>query len=103
MRVVECLHYVDWGEINMFRIWGKIWKDNHLLKDSVYEEDCEDTRTHKIFRGVQNLANEFDLECPIWLEANIDEFKKHNKTRFTRECFIEEVDFDYLEIQILQE
>lgn len=33
----------------MFRLWGKIWKDNHLLKDTVICDDSEDTRTHKIF------------------------------------------------------
>ena len=33
----------------MFRLWGKIWKDNHLLKDTVICDDSEDTRTHKIW------------------------------------------------------
>lgn len=35
----------------MFRLWGKIWKDNRMEKDTVYEEESDDTRTHKIFRG----------------------------------------------------
>ena len=38
----------------MFRLWGKIWKDNHLLKDTVICDDSEDTRTHKIFRGLES-------------------------------------------------
>ena len=25
----------------MFRLWGKIWKDNHLLKDTVICDDSE--------------------------------------------------------------
>lgn len=40
----------------MFRLWGKIWKDNHLLKDTVICDDSEDTRTHKIFRGLKVSA-----------------------------------------------
>ena len=33
----------------MFRLWGKIWKDNHLVQDAVAEEAGDDTRTHKVF------------------------------------------------------
>ena len=52
----------------MFRLWGKIWKDNHLLKDTVICDDSEDTRTHKIFRGLESICYEMDLGNPIWLE-----------------------------------
>ena len=38
----------------MFRLWGKLWKDNHMLKDLVIDDDSEDTRTHKIFRALRS-------------------------------------------------
>ena len=28
----------------MFRLWGKEWKDNHLVRDTVICDDTEDTR-----------------------------------------------------------
>ena len=40
----------------MFRLWGKIWKDNRLLRDTVVEDDREDTRTHKIFKGLEEIC-----------------------------------------------
>ena len=49
----------------MFRLWGKLWKDNHLLKDTVICDDSEDTRTHKIFRGLESICYEMDLGNPI--------------------------------------
>ena len=49
----------------MFRLWGKIWKDNHLL--------------------------------------TVRHFKKHGKARFYQDNFIEQIDFDYLEIQVIEE
>ena len=61
----------------MFRLWGKIWKDNHLLKDTVICDDSEDTRTHKIFRGLESICYEMDLGNPIWLESTVRHFKKH--------------------------
>ena len=87
----------------MFRLWGKIWRDNHLLRDTVISLPVTDTRTHRIFAALEEVCLEFDLEKPIWLESNIREFQRNNKTRFTRDSFIEEVAFDYLEIQILDE
>ncbi len=87
----------------MFRLWGKIRKDNHLLKDTVFAEESDDTRTHKIFRGLEEICYEFDLEKPIWLDKTVEEFKRHDKTRFYQDNFIEEIDFDYLEIQIIEE
>ena len=87
----------------MFRLWGKMWESNHLIKDIVIDDDSEDTRTHKIFRALQEICYEFDLEKPIWLDSNIKDFKLHDKTRFTRDSFIEEIDFDYLEIHVIEE
>lgn len=45
----------------MFRLWGKMWKDNHMLKDLVIDDDSEDTRTHKIFHALQEICYDFDL------------------------------------------
>lgn len=87
----------------MFRLWGKIWKDNRMICDTVIEEESDDTRTHKIFRALEEICHEFDLSKPIWLDSTVADFKKRSKTRFYKDSFIDEIDFDYLEIQILEE
>jgi hypothetical protein len=85
------------------RIWFKIWKDTHLLQTETIEDNSDDTRTHKIFRALEEACLRFDLAKPIWLDANVAEFKRHAKTRFGRDNFVEEIDFDYLELQVLEE
>ena len=85
------------------KLWGKIWKDSHLVRDAVAEDWESDTRTHRVFRSLELLCEQFDLGKPIWLDANIREFQRHNKTRFRQDSFIEEIDFDYLEILVLEE
>ena len=87
----------------MFRLWAKIFKDNRLIRDTVICDDSNDTRTHKIFNAIDEICNQFDLGKPIWLDATIAEFKKHNKVRFTQDNFIETIDFDYLEIHVIEE
>lgn len=88
----------------MFRMWGKIWKSNHLIKDMVaINDDRELNRTKKVFEAIDDICIEFDLSRPIWLDCNIEEFKRYDKTRFGKDNFIENVDFDYLEIQVIEE
>lgn len=88
----------------MFRIWGKLFKDNHLLKDMVYENsDRALNRTKKVFAGLHEFCMEFDLQEPIWLDKNIKEFQRVDKTRFDQDNFIESIEFDFLEIQVIEE
>lgn len=85
------------------KIWGKIWKDNHLLRDVTVERPEDDTRTHKIFHALDEICYEFDLGKPIWLDSNISEFQRLSRTRFRQDSFIEEIPFDFLEIQVIEE
>ena len=55
----------------MFRLWGKIWTDNHMMKDTVICNDTDDTRTHKIFQSLEEICYLWDLSKPIWLDNNI--------------------------------
>lgn len=64
----------------MFRMWGKVFADNHLLKDFVVENPSLDmTRTKKVFAALETIAHEFDLAVPIWLPSNISDFKLSRK------------------------
>ena len=85
------------------RIWGKLFKDNHMLKDITVEDFSNDTRTHKVFNSLDKMCMEFDLQKPIWLDTNVNDFKKYAKTRFTKDSFIEEIDFDYLEFHVIED
>lgn len=88
----------------MFRLWAKEWKSNRLLKDTVIcNPDYNLSRTEMIFQALAEVCHQFDLENPIWLEANIGEFQRLSKTRFTKDNFIEAIEFDYLEIQVIEE
>ena len=85
------------------RIWFKIFKDNHLLQDTVIKDDSEDTRTHKIFHALELVCYDFDLIKPFWLDATVAEFKRHDKARFYQDNFVEQIEFDFLEIHVIEE
>ena len=87
----------------MFRIWGKLIKDSRIIKSMTVERPEEDTRTHKIFAAIDKMCREWDLMNPIWLDSSIREFKRRSGVRFYQENFIEEIDFDYMEIKVIEE
>ena len=87
----------------MFRLWIKLIDDNHLIKDLVVEDDTMDTRTHKVKNAIEKGCYELDLSHPIWLKSTVRDFQLHNKCRFTKDAFIEEIPFDYMEIQVIEE
>ena len=88
----------------MFRVGGKVFRRSHLLSDAVIaNDDPSMTRTKKVFAAVDDLCREFDLSRPIWLDSNIAEFKRHSKTRFYQDNFIDTIDFDFLEIHVIEE
>lgn len=85
------------------RIWAREFKDNRMLKDLTVEDCSDETRTHKIFSAIEKICVEFDLSKPIWLDMNIEDFKRNGKVRFYKDSFIDFIPFDYLEIQVIEE
>ena len=59
----------------MFQMWGKLVENNHILQDLTVCIDDEDTRTHKVFRALDEICDAWNLAKPIWLDTNISEFK----------------------------
>ena len=87
----------------MFRLLARTFKDNHMLQDTCIADGSADTRTHKVFRALDEICLRFDMSRPIWLDTSISDFKRHGKVRFTQDNFVESIDFDYLEIHVIEE
>ncbi len=87
----------------MFRMWAKIFDDGHLLRDTVIEDNSASSRTAKVFCALEEVCRTFDLGVPVWLRVNIDDFRRIARARFYADSFMEPIDFDYLEIQMIEE
>ena len=88
----------------MFRVWGKLFKSNRLIKDITIENDSATmSRTAKVYQALNDMCYDFDLQVPIWLDSNKKEFIRHDKTRFYQDSFIENIDSDFLEFHVIEE
>lgn len=87
----------------MFRVWGRTFKSNKMLQSTTIELDIPDeTRTHKVFMALEQICEEFDLSNPIWLDSNINEFKRIARTRFYADSFVESIDSTILTSMLLK-
>ena len=75
-----------------------------MVKNMTIENsDPSLNRTKKIFSAIDEVCYAYDLSKPIWLDKNINEFKKNSKTRFTKDNFVDDIDFDSLDIEVIEE
>lgn len=88
----------------MFKLWAKLYSNNHMIKDMVVSnDDTTMNRTRKIFAAIKDVCYEFNLSEPIWLDSSIREFKQRDRVAFNQDNFIDSIDFDYLEIHVIEE
>lgn len=88
---------------NMFRLWGKVYKDDSIIKNTVIHMDegghSTDTLTNNC---MDQLCDTLDLQHPMWLNDNKKEYPVYGRTSFNQNHFIEDIDFDHLEIEIIE-
>lgn len=88
----------------MFRLWAKIMVSGKMVKNMTIENsDSSLNCTKKIFNSIDEICYAYDLSKPIWLDKNIREFKKNSRTRFTKDNFVDEIEFDSMDIEVIEE
>lgn len=88
----------------MYRLWGKIMKNNKFVADHVFEIDGSGmSRKEKMEEGIETLCYHFDLQRPMWFSDNEKDFAQFGKARFSDQHFIEDIAFDYFEVEIIED
>jgi len=80
------------------KIWAKIIKDEHILKDMMYERvgkfDAKEFHSY-----LNDICYYFDIPTPVIIPMYINNFAEFNHHKFRPSDFLEYVDFDELEIE----
>ena len=86
------------------RIWGRLVKENRLLKDHTASiDDPSMRRTQKVYAALDEICDAMDLSHPVWLISNQEDFIRHARTRFNQDNFMESIEFDYLDFYVIEE
>ena len=85
------------------KIWFRLSRSSKTIKETVIENNEDISRTAKVFASLEKACHDWDLAVPVWLDTTINEFKYRARGRFPSDSFHEDVDFDYMEIRVLEE
>lgn len=88
----------DLEEVEMARLWAKI-----MVKHRIARQMTVPCAWGEAEAALTEVCREFDIPCPIWLGKHEREFDEFRHTVFFPEHFMEDVPFQKLEIEYLED
>ena len=82
----------------MARLWARI-----IRKHRIERQDTRTCAWEDAEEALTELCPEFDIPRPLWLNKHYREFEEFRRTQFLPEHFMEEVPFQRLEIEFLED
>ena len=82
----------------MSRLWAKI-----IRKHRIERQATADAAFDGVEDALTELCREFDIPRPLWLNKHYREFDEFRRTQFLPEHFMEDVPFERLEIEFLED
>ena len=82
----------------MARLWARI-----IVKHRIDRQATVPCAPDGAGEALTELCREFDIPCPLWLSKHENEFANFRHTAFLPEHFMEEVPFQRLEIEYLDD
>lgn len=87
----------------MYRLWAKAIKNNKTIKSIDVKNGENISQELKLKKCLSEIFNKLDISAPIWLSKHDKEFMEFKKIIFLKDDFIDEVNFDKLEIDLIDD
>ena len=86
----------------MYKLWARKILRNQLI-DSIIVKNKEDISIYeKRDKCLKEICQKLDLSVPVWLKKHDLEFSNFKYVTFYPQDFIDDVDFDKLEIELIE-
>jgi len=82
----------------MARLWAKI-----IVKHRIHKQMTETCTFENIPDVLCDICKKFDIPCPMWLGKQEREIENFRMTSFGPDNFIEDIGFQKLEIEFLED
>lgn len=87
----------------MYKLWARKIKKNHLV-DSIVVKNKEDISSlEKREKCLKEICQKLDISVPVWLNKHTQEFSQFKYVTFYPHDFIDEIDFDKLEVELMDD
>ena len=82
----------------MFRIWAKVLKEEHIIKQTVYESEKKFTYS-QFFKYLAEICESLDIPTPVLLKSHVFNYAKFNHVIFRPADFMESISFSKLVLE----
>ncbi len=82
----------------MDKLWVRLMKNHRMVKHTTIP--CEWDEVQDVLTEV---CREFDVPMPLWLDKHEFEFGQFRRTAFTQDHFVEDIRFDRMEIEMIDD
>lgn len=76
----------------MFRIWAKVFSDDHIIKQTVYEREEAFTYA-SFFTYLTEICDALDVPTPVLLKVHLMNYAKFKSVTFRPSDYMEEIPF----------
>lgn len=87
----------------MYKLWAKKIKDNKIIASLNTKNNENIASSQKLDKCFKEICQKFDLSVPLWLEKHDAEFSQFKYVTFYHDDFIDDIDFDKLEIELIDD
>lgn len=86
----------------MLTIWGKLIRNNKVIASDTCTSDAQDMSA-ALLECIEHFGRTFDIEAPMWNSLHTKQLGNFQKAVFTRDDFIDRINFDRFEMQVLDQ
>lgn len=87
----------------MYKLWAKKIKHNKIISSITVKNNEDISFSEKRDKCIKEICQKFDLSVPLWLEKHRIEFSEFKYITFYEDDFIDDIDFDKLEIELIDD
>ena len=87
----------------MYRLWAKAIKNNKIINSIDVKNGENIAQEQKLKKCLSEIFNKLDISAPVWLPKHNKEFIEFKKIIFFKDDFIDDIHFDKLEIELIDD
>jgi hypothetical protein len=86
----------------MLRLWCRVMKHNKIIEEIVTGSSMSEEEA-AVSQCLQEACVKLDIARPMWLSPNGRDMEQYRRTSLNQDNFLEQINFDRMEIEILEE
>ena len=87
----------------MYKLWAKKIRNNKIIAQMTIKNKENISSDDKREKCIKEICKKFDLSVPLWLSKHEMEFSQFKYVNFHADDFMDEIDFDRLEIELIND